>query len=588
MPGAINNEDYSLIDVSKGIYKTNPVAVPDGYAYNMRNLVIKNGIAQQRYPIAPLTMDPTVSKYNWWGSPGYPPVKISLLCEGGAGVSDKLLIAGFVAPGSPRPYLVGIMESVIFNNKPIGKIMPVASLSGALAVYNETLYVGSTTGVFKFDVVNFPTALVETAIPSSPVNLLKIITHKSRLFGFAGISGGPTSNRLYFTDAPAVGTLPETWNPTVNFIDFNGPGGKTTIWDIVSINNYIYVFTDNGLFSLYTSGAPSNWIVRLVNPNVSVRYLSQVVTSGSLIYYVTEEGVFVTDGFDFRDLSQQLTEHFKGILQLTPSLYSISIYDAGLLLRVNNSSNTSAGKFYYTATDKITWTEITFTEFNNYLNVPITDNGPLGDYSIFSFDGYDRYAQSGTKNFLIITHNVLGPGLLNKALVYQSALPIQAGIPANRDTYYTFDNTPTITGTVNRNIVIKLETKELVGSNYMRLKFFKEFVALFGSSFPFNLIAEARVDGKYVGAPYTLPQQIPPDDAITLTPESGIFRTHIPLIIGLMNVQAHSLRISFSLEIVNEQGSRTGPDCFYFSLLSLGYTTMLERSMPAAAESGSF
>src|SRR5688572_20822691 len=101
MPGAVNNEDFNVIDVSKGVYVTNPLSVPDGYAYEMNNFVIKAGVATQRVPIRNISFEDVSTANGWYDNN---PVSLPLQ-EINLPVASGSMLAGFIAstPTGIRP-----------------------------------------------------------------------------------------------------------------------------------------------------------------------------------------------------------------------------------------------------------------------------------------------------------------------------------------------------------------------------------------------------------------------------------------------------------------------------------------------------
>lgn len=572
MPGAVYNDDYALIDASKGIFCTHPVAVPEGYAYELDNFVVSKGSILQRRPIKPLTTN-NLSSTSWYGVDpplyGIIPVNLSI------SLNSKTLLAVFAArtqSADPRLSLVGIFSNTAFSNYRTGYLIPAASLSGGFAVYNKNLYASCTTGVFKFDVNNFPTSIVETAIASSPTNLKKLLVHKSRLFGFQSAGIGMNTNRLYFTDAPTVGNLPETWNPTVNFIDVNGIG-DTTIYDIVSINNYIYIFTDSGLFSLYTQGAPANWSLKPVNLNVSINAFNQVVAKNDLIYYVTEDGVYATDGFDTRLISQAISEYFTGSFQTDPRQYTLGAFNGGLLLKVLRPDVGYA--YMYTDMDAIAWSTLNLCSNVN------SDAGPDKATYVLTADLFDPGQVAGTVAVAIVKHNP-PPGANFNTHIYEYI--IGAGAYAIGQDEYPIVVGNNITGTVKRSLRLKYASKELVGTNFMRLKYFKELVLMFGSEFPFTVAGEAWFNGQQYSSPLALPMQSAPNTVAAVSTHSEIMSSLI--MSGFSNQKAFSVRFELNIELLQNIPIGRMIDRFPFSLLAMGYISQLERTTPAGGSAG--
>lgn len=561
MPGSINNEDYTLIDITKGIYATNPFQIPDGFSAGMKNFVIRDGIVEQRMAFK---LDSVSLAGGGWASAAPQLLTNITNLNVPCNAAFKKLGAAFFDPIGAGNRLVG------FPTGPFGiRRSPVLvnGYIGGLVAYNGVVYASSGAGIVKLDVSNWPTAVGETLVPGgSGVNSVlcqKIIVHKSRLFGFTG-------NRLKFTDAPAVGGLPETWNPTVNFIDFNGQG-VTTIFDIVSLNNYIYVFTNAGLFSLYTTGAPANWVVRNINPDVSVRNYWQVVIRNNLIYYITDQGIFVTDGFDFKKISQSLSEYFNGIIQPDTTLSFLQPFDNGILLVINKKNAIAFGfeeverTFLYTKLDSIAWTE---------WNIPTPDlaNPNTPEY-IWSTEIYDEDTKNYETRAVIKFKN---PGSAGKTLcMFGYRYRTNVWDSLNFDELPLTNAAAEITGETLSHLVLELTTKPLIGSNFMRIKFFRDCMIILGSRLPCLMVVEGFTNGKWI-QDQVLVQETPYADPNVLNTEVAQF-----IKVGLSSQQLLSLQIRFTFLLLwgNVGAGMVNQDGRYaFSIPALGYTATLERT----------
>lgn len=558
MPGAVNNEDYTLIDITKGIYATNPFQVPDGFSASLKNFVIRDGIVEQRLAFK---FDQTSLAGGGWASDQLAtlnPVPLNVNCN----ALFKKIGAAWINPIGAGNRLVG------WPTGPFGaRRSPVLANTylGGLVNYNGTIYASAAAGIIRLNVSNWPTAVGEAVVPSTAGLILsRIISHKSRLFGFAH-----GTNRLQFTDAPAVGALPEVWNHTVNFIDFNGLG-VTTIWEIVSLNNYIYIFTNAGLFSLYTTGAPANWVVRNINPSVSVRNQWSVVVRNNLIYYITDDGVFVTDGFDFKLISQSLSEYFNGHIQSDTTQAQLQPFDKGLLLVINKKNAiVIAGEpvektMLYTKVDSIAWTEWELP------TVPIT--GPNSLNNLLSAEIYDEDSLNYETRAIIGFANAgAGKTLTQFSFQYQNNV-----FDAFNKDEMPETNAAEITGETQYNLNLELVTKPIIGSNFMRLKFFRDAMIILGSRLPVNMTVEGYYDGRWTPISATLMQENPYNTVNVLNDDVAQF-----IKLGLSNQQLLSLQLKFNFEMLwsNDgpaMANKTGR--YGFSIVALGVTNTLERT----------
>lgn len=569
MPGAINKEDYALIDITKGIYATNPFQVPEGFTQSLKNFVIRDGIVEQRWAFK--TTAANIGAGNW--ADDIPlltnPVVLNVDC---ANTHGKIAAAWFeLTPGASR--LVGFpTEGFIVSQGPI----LATQYLGGLVNYNGTIYASGATGIHKLGVANWPTGPVtETLVPGTAgILFTKIITHKSRLFGITQSN----NNRLRFTDAPAVGALPENWNIVNNFIDFNGTG-VTVIQDVISLNNYLYVFTNAGLFSVYTSGVASNWIVRNINPGVVIRNAWSVVVKNSLIYYLTDEGVFATDGFDFKLISQSLSEFFSGNIQPVIQEALLQPFDNGIVLCVNKRNAAAFGleqiekTLFYTKLNQIAWTEWELPA------TPLTEpNGLNGFWSVdIYFEGSLNYETRAIINY----RNAGTGGKTLKTFAFSYRNNVLDG-SLNKD---QMPNTSVsdIVGRAEYNLNLELITRPQIGSNFMRLKFFRNARIILGSRLPVNMVVQAYFNGKWTPVSFTLPA------AETYT-VPNVLNDDVAQFIefGLINQLLLSTQLKFNFEMiwandalamVNETGR------FAFSIIALGITSTIERTSPKIEQS---
>lgn len=160
-------------------------------------------------------------------------------------------------------------------------------------MYRDNLYsCSSAASVYKISNWNFAVAnsgaLTETNVAGSPA-LTGLVFHKSRLFGWK-------NQRVYFTDAIAVGGYPETWNTAANFFDL--PSTSTPlIHDMFVFNGTLYIFAEDGIYTVSVYGAPTNWVVKLVSSDIVINNKSCVcLAEDGFVYYTTQKNIFVYNG----------------------------------------------------------------------------------------------------------------------------------------------------------------------------------------------------------------------------------------------------------------------------------------------------
>jgi hypothetical protein len=564
MPGAVDNDDYDVINVTRGLYAAPPSLIPDGYAQRLDNIIIRDGILESRYPFVP-AFNGALSATN--GFIGYATTNVPKITPLGLSANVGSVIAGALGKhGYPTSAEVffgwmddGKVKRCLLPNSLIG--------TGGMTVYNKTLYIGTNTGVFVLNVSNFPTSLTSTPVAGSPTNILRLITHKSRLFGFNAV----IPNRLYFTDAPAVGQPPEAWVTTQNFIDFNGPKGSTTIWDIVSLNNYIYVFTDNGLFSLYTQGGTTNWNSKLINGNIQVAALNQVATQNNLIYYITDEGVFVTDGFDFKCLSDSLTEYFSGLKQFSGLKARLSIFNDGIAFSAPDPDGFSTpdgwcASVFYTKLNNIAWTKFS-TPFMG--NTQGSGSSLCGCDQFHSVDVYVPSEKNTIALCLVKFADTFGANIL--PFNYYQGISTYTHLMSDESYNFNAGNVTTYNN-VSYAFTPAFTSREIFGTNFMRLKLFKELYFVFSSGMLYTLLGGVVYDGRGVQLSGSL--AFSPNYSITNRGSKAFKASINPTYAG-------SMSFGFTVYYDNTQqvpGYGSGTDMLTFA--QMGMVSILSRSQP--------
>ena len=240
--------------------------------------------------------------------------------------------------------------------------LPAAHGVKAFCQYKDRYYASNgTSNIFRlatFSIVP-ATALTVTDLAAVGVNFL--VAFKNRIFGF-------TKNRIYFTDLPAIGLYPETWNLVTNFIDLPSVDFDVTIHNVKVYKDKIYIFTDKGIYYLMANGDPLNWAIQLVTQNFPVYDRDSVCISKNLIFLTDQTAIYTFDGSKFTRISDSI----KAVFSLFGAIYNIvNIYpfEDGILV-TQCSFNVTAGNYVSTNADKSyyfdfnIWSEIT---------LPVTD-----------------------------------------------------------------------------------------------------------------------------------------------------------------------------------------------------------------------
>jgi hypothetical protein len=195
-----------------------------------------------------------------------------------------------------------------------------------------------------------------------------MLTFRSRVFGIK-------KNRIYYTDIPAIGGYPETWNASTNFVDIPSIDYDVTVYNALVYRDKIYLFTDKGVYVFNVVGAPINWSIQLVSSNFPVYDRDSVAINKNMVFLTDQQSVVSFDGSTFKLVSGNI----RSVFHNAPSTYTwFSLYpwEDGVLL-IRNGFNASGGNYipvvpnnqgrrvlYY---NTVIWTEIDW--FTNKVNI---------------------------------------------------------------------------------------------------------------------------------------------------------------------------------------------------------------------------
>lgn len=148
-----------------------------------------------------------------------------------------------------------------------------------------------------------------TAITGAPVGTFCTV-YKDRLFT---INSEETANsRLRFS---AIAEF-DNW-PTTNFIDVS-PGDGDFLVACAVIHDLLIIFKTKSTWALYVQGAPENWVLRNINPEIGCisKYTPREIEG--FLFFVGPRGIYKTDGNIFEDISESIEPVFRDrIVNLT-------------------------------------------------------------------------------------------------------------------------------------------------------------------------------------------------------------------------------------------------------------------------------
>jgi len=358
-------EEYYKIALGQGLYTSElSTNIPDGYSVSCYNMIATGDSLENR----PGLKKPSVDWVSWSYVAAAPSPASSIdafyeIAPWGGDSSKPAFIwssSGYDAQTSGTA--IGATLNLIraegthdANNGFASVSIPTASRG--ICQYDGTIYFLLATGVQKVTAINWATdSVTYSAVASGTISSMEgLISFKDRLWAFLG-------NKLYYTNIPTVGGLPETWAAATNFVPVVGPGGASKILKVVPVGNKLCIFTTNGLFTLLVEGEPASWIFRILDSKAICTSHQCAFESKGIIYYVTTEGVWGTNGLKCSDLSKMISDSF--FLSTGTRMHTITHYEDGMIVSVikltasgdvANVDNAFSNVFY-SKLDPICWT----------------------------------------------------------------------------------------------------------------------------------------------------------------------------------------------------------------------------------------
>lgn len=213
--------------------------------------------------------------------------------------------AGHPQVGSMAVFEVNVSGAV---NGPYYPAGPNEVWCRSAIVYDQDLYVGAysdapatESSIWKYD----PTLNTWTKIyvEANAKEIRKIILHRDRLWRWVtqDVSATSTTPRIEWSE---LGDF-TTW--TGNSIDIPSSWGEN-IRDVVEYNGGLMIFTESNTHFLSTDGTEASWSLRQVSDRLGCICPNLSVVADNLLYFVSKDGVYRTDGTTFEALSSNITE----------------------------------------------------------------------------------------------------------------------------------------------------------------------------------------------------------------------------------------------------------------------------------------
>lgn len=359
----VYGEEHIKIDVSKGLFiSPAPDSIPDGCCQKLVNLLQnERGNWEMRkgmqYESPSAVTDATIGTT-------LKPVDTRVIPEVSLdNVSSFGSLYGNV--GIPQlwfTYYNGTNQKILHN---IGKRAstdtvntntqqcPTAASIYDMVQYKERVYGITVASLTQNNVYSFSGWKYDGTAPNLTQTLISLVLTSSGTF--IGQEPGLVVygdrlfiyklNRLIYTDIPASGGYPETWNSGNNFINLPSSNtGSPTIYNCIAFNGLLYIFTDKGIFVLNGRNAtPTTWSVDLVTDQVCIlnRHAVQLVNG---IFIITDRKRIVSfDGQSIHNIGAPVQYLFN-----IYNSFSVVPFLKGFILSCRNYA-VSGGFWAYTA-----------------------------------------------------------------------------------------------------------------------------------------------------------------------------------------------------------------------------------------------
>lgn len=240
----------------------------------------------------------------------------------------------------------------------------------AFCQYKDRYY-ASNGATHIFRVSNFVTTpatpLITTDLLTLTGGVDQMISFKNRIFGIKG-------SRIYYTDLPAIGGYPETWDANLNFIEMPTTDLTITILNMIPYRDKLYLFTDRGIYYLLANGDIVNWSVQLVSSDFYITDRDCVCLNRNLIFLTDQVNVWTFDGTKFTNVSGPIKEIFYNSANLY-FLCKVYPYEDGVILyREEYSDDTTNYTFLSAFTDRLFY----YYDLNQWTTLQVPNTGNRG------------------------------------------------------------------------------------------------------------------------------------------------------------------------------------------------------------------
>ncbi len=142
------------------------------------------------------------------------------------------------------------------------------------------------------------------------------------------VSGTQWDDLRYSEIAGSGGTDFSTANhPSANVIKV-GPGDGSACTKIIKFNDNLYIFKRDSVWVLFTeTNTPSDWTLRQIEPGLGCTSGRGAEVHENLLYFLSMDGVYRTDGTTFEEISAPIRDFWAG-RGLPLNLYDLNFYES--------------------------------------------------------------------------------------------------------------------------------------------------------------------------------------------------------------------------------------------------------------------
>ena len=181
----------------------------------------------------------------------------------------------------------------------------IANAKYAVQGNDGDLYIITTSTIRKWD----PAAAANAVSAQASRAGTKAVWFKERLFVIYTEGTGADPSTCWYSKIADVSA--GTGFPAANSFLVGGEDGQYNI-DLIVFNDQLFIFKNRSVYVLSADGDPSTWVLRQLHPYLGAAGKNTAVVIEGLLYYLSNEGVYRTDGVTFDEISAPIKDQIGG------------------------------------------------------------------------------------------------------------------------------------------------------------------------------------------------------------------------------------------------------------------------------------